>query len=42
VPLRRWFVERRADDAQTLLDAEAAGELRLAADLRPYVERALA
>ncbi|QHC66039.1 MOSC domain-containing protein [Rathayibacter oskolensis] len=42
VALRRWFVERRADDAQTLLDAEAAGELRLADDLRPYLHRALA
>ncbi|SMH46348.1 MOSC domain-containing protein YiiM [Rathayibacter oskolensis] len=42
VPLRRWFVERRSDDAQTLLDAEAAGELHLADSLRPYLERALA
>lgn len=42
VPLRRWFVERRADDAQTLLDAEAAGELQLAEALRVYLHRALA
>ncbi|KQQ03944.1 MULTISPECIES: MOSC domain-containing protein [unclassified Rathayibacter] len=42
VPLRRWFVERRADDAQTLLDAGAAGELHLAEALLPYLHRALA
>lgn len=41
VGLRRWFLEHRAEDAQTLLDTEAAGELRLPDSLRPYLERAL-
>lgn len=41
VGLRRWFLEHRAEDARTLLDTEAAGELQLPDSLRPYLERAL-
>ncbi|AJM78058.1 MOSC domain-containing protein [Rathayibacter toxicus] len=42
VPLRRWFCERRAADAQTLLERDAAGELRIAPALREQLERSLA
>lgn len=37
----RWFTERSADDAQTLLDAAAAGQFTMAPALRPYVDMAL-
>ncbi len=42
VTIGRWFSHRAPDDAQALLDAEAAGAVRLQPDLRRHVEAALA
>ena len=37
-----WFSSSRPDDAQALLDADAAGAIRLQPDLRRHVDKALA
>lgn len=37
----RWFTESDPRDAQTLIDADEAGEFTMAASLRTYVDKAL-
>jgi MOSC domain-containing protein YiiM len=41
VTIGRWFTESAPEDAETLLDAEAAGSIRLGEKLRGHAERAL-
>lgn len=38
----RWFTARAPEDARALLDADAAGAIRLQPDVRRYADRALA
>jgi MOSC domain-containing protein YiiM len=42
VTIGGWFVRHDPADARALLDAEAAGEVRLQSDVHRYIERALA
>lgn len=42
VTVSGWFTARRRSDAEALIAAERAGDVRIADDLRPYLERALA
>ncbi|MGN6404324.1 MOSC domain-containing protein [Sinomonas sp.] len=42
VRVGEWLAEPTRDRAEALLDAEAEGSIRLAAEIRPYIERALA
>ncbi|NQX27236.1 MOSC domain-containing protein [Microbacteriaceae bacterium VKM Ac-2854] len=42
VSVMGWFTGRRRSDAEALYAAERSGELRIAEDLREYVDRALA
>lgn len=41
VTVGRWFTESDAEDAQSLIDAETAGEFTMAPALRSYVEKAV-
>jgi MOSC domain-containing protein YiiM len=41
VTIGGWFTRQDPDDARTLLDADAAGRIRLPAKLRGHVDRAL-
>lgn len=41
VTVGRWFAHHDPEDAQALLDAEAAGAVRLQPDVRRYVDKAL-
>jgi MOSC domain-containing protein YiiM len=42
VSIMGWFLGRERADAEALVAAERQGELEIAADLRPYLDRALA
>ncbi|WP_460462092.1 MOSC domain-containing protein [Arthrobacter pigmenti] len=41
ITVGRWFTEPHPEDAQSLTDADAAGEFTMAAALRSYVDKAL-
>jgi MOSC domain-containing protein YiiM len=42
VRVGEWLADPTRERAEALLDAEAEGSIRLAAEIRPYIERTLA